>query len=53
MQSFIILSECLLITNLKRKKLPVKTDAYDEYSYVESDGTYVHADKNIFKEKER
>lgn len=44
----------MLVNNkLEKKKLPVKTDAYDEYSYVESDGTYVHADKNIFKEKER
>ena len=40
----------MLVNNkLEKKKLPVKTDAYDEYSYVESDGTYVHADKNIFK----
>ena len=39
----------MLVNNkLEKKKLPVKTDAYDEYSYVESDGTYVHADKNIF-----
>ena len=44
----------MLVNNkLEKKKLPVRTDAYDEYSYVESDGTYVHADKNIFKEKER
>lgn len=44
----------MLVNNkLEKKKLPVKTDAYDEYSYVESDGTYVPADKNIFKEKER
>lgn len=38
---------------LEKKKLPQNTEAYDEYSYVESDGTYVHADKNIFKEEER
>ena len=44
----------MLVNNkLEKKKLRVRTDAYDEYSYVESDGTYVHADKNIFKEKER
>ncbi len=43
----------LVNDKLKKKKLPISTEAYDEYSYVESDGTYIHADKNIFKGEEK
>lgn len=42
----------ILVNNkLKQRKLPTDTDSYDEYSYVEADGTYVHAEKNILKEE--
>lgn len=42
----------MLINNkLEKRKLPTDTDSYDEYSYVEADGTFVHADKNILKEE--
>lgn len=36
---------------LEKKKLPTDTLSYDEYSYVESDGTFVHAEKNVLREK--
>lgn len=36
---------------LEKKKLPTDTDSYDEYSYVEEDGTFIHAEKNILKEE--
>ena len=35
--------------NLERKNLPTATSCYDELSYVDTDGTYVHSDKNEFK----
>ena len=35
--------------NLERKNLPTATSSYDELSYVDTDGTYVHSDKNEFK----
>lgn len=35
--------------NLERKNLPTATSCYDEMSYVDTDGTYVHSDKNKFK----
>ncbi len=42
----------MLVSNrLEKKKLPTDTESYDEYSYVESDGTYARAEKNIFKEE--
>ena len=42
----------MLVDNkLKKRKLPTDTDSYDEYSYVETDGTFVHAEKNILKEE--
>lgn len=42
----------MLVDNkLKKRKLPTDTDSYDEYSYVETDGTYIHAEKNILKEE--
>lgn len=31
---------------LEEKSLPVETDCYDEFSYVDSDGTYVHSTEN-------
>lgn len=31
---------------LEKRKLPTDTACYDEMSYVESDGTYVHSDHN-------
>lgn len=42
----------MLVDNkLKKRKLPTDTDSYDEYSYVETDGTFVHAEKNILREE--
>ena len=42
----------MLVDNkLKKRKLPTDTDSYDEYSYVETDGTYIHVEKNILKEE--
>lgn len=44
----------MLVTNrLKGKKLPTETDCYDTFSYVDTDGTYVHSDENELKKKER
>lgn len=34
---------------LERKNLPTNTQNYDELSYVDSDGTYVHSDDNAIK----
>lgn len=31
---------------LEKRKLPIETACYDEMSYVDSDGTYVHSDYN-------
>lgn len=36
---------------LEKRKLPTDTDAYDKYSYVQTDGVFKHADKNIFREE--
>ena len=37
----------MIVNNrLERKKLPTNTDCYDKFSYVDSDGTYVHSDEN-------
>lgn len=33
------------------RKLPADTDSCDEYSYVETDVTFVHAKKNILREE--
>ena len=39
----------LINHNLEKKNLPVETSCYDELSYVDTDGTYVHSDRNEFK----
>ena len=36
---------------LRKKQLPTDTDSYDEQGYVQADGSYVHMEKNILKEK--
>ncbi len=36
----------LINHRLEEKALPVETACYDEFSYVDSDGTYVHSTKN-------
>lgn len=42
----------MLINNkLEKRRLPTDTSSYDEYSYVESDGTFVHAEKNKLREE--
>ena len=38
----------LISHKLEKKKLPTDTASYDEMSYVDSDGTYVHAEQNEF-----
>lgn len=43
--------DMLIAHKLEKRKLPVETDAYDEFSYVETDGTFIHAEKNILKEE--
>ena len=36
---------------LEQKNLPIETACYDEYSYVDSDGTYVHSEENELKQE--
>ena len=36
---------------LRKKQLPTDTDSYDEQGYVQADGSYVHMEENILKEK--
>ena len=44
----------MIVNNrLERKKLPTNTDCYDKFSYVDSDGTYVHSDENEMNNIER
>lgn len=43
----------LINHRLEKKRLPIYTAAYDEMSYVDSDGNYIHSDENDTKrEKE-
>ena len=39
----------LINHNLEKKNLPTEASCYDELSYVDTDGTYVHSDRNEFK----
>ena len=39
----------LINHNLEKKNLPTDASCYDELSYVDTDGTYVHSDRNEFK----
>ena len=39
----------LINHNLEKKNLPTESSCYDELSYVDTDGTYVHSDRNEFK----
>ena len=43
----------ILDNKLKKKKLPVRSEAYDEWSYVDSSGEYIHSEeiKNKAEEK--
>ncbi|MBC5688270.1 AI-2E family transporter [Mediterraneibacter sp. NSJ-55] len=44
----------MIVNNrLERKKLPTNTNCYDKFSYVDSDGTYVHSDENEMNNTER
>ena len=44
----------MIVNNrLERKEFPTDTDCYDKFSYIDSDGTYVHADENEMKNEER
>ena len=40
----------LINHNLEKRKLPTETACYDEYSYVDSGGVYVHSEKQDGKE---
>lgn len=39
----------LINHNLEKKNLPTEASCYDELSYVDTDGTYVHSDRNELK----
>ena len=39
----------LINHNLEKKNLPTDASCYDELSYVDTDGTYVHSDRNELK----
>ena len=39
----------LINHNLEKKNLPTEASCYDELSYVDTDGIYVHSDRNEFK----
>lgn len=43
---FYYIVNMLIDNRLEKKKLPTSTENYDELSYVDSDGTYVHSDDN-------
>ena len=38
---------------LKKKKLPVRSDSYDEWSYVDSSGEYIHSEEIKSKAEEK
>lgn len=40
----------LINHKLEKRRLPIETVCYDEFSYVDSDGTYVHAERNEFNQ---
>lgn len=42
----------LIDRRLEEKALPMDTNCYDEFSYVDSDGTYVHSNENDVKKDE-
>ena len=42
----------LINHRLEEKALPMDTNCYDEYSYVDSDGTYVHSNENELRKDE-
>lgn len=42
----------LIDQRLEEKALPMDTNCYDEFSYVDSDGTYVHSNENDMKKDE-
>ena len=43
--------QMLINHQLEKKKLPVESKYYDEYSYVDSTGTYVHAEESAENKK--
>lgn len=42
----------LINHKLEERSLPVETNCYDEFSYVDSDGTYVHSTENELRKDE-
>ena len=44
--------DMILENKLKKKKLPVRSDYYDEWSYVDSAGEYIHSDESMEREAE-
>ena len=43
----------ILDNKLKKKKLPVRSDSYDEWSYVDSSGEYIHSEEIKSKAEEK
>lgn len=43
----------LINHNLEKRKLPTATNCYDKYSYVDSEGVYVHSEKNEMKQENK
>lgn len=43
--------DMILDSRLEKKKLPIRSDYYDELSYVDSAGKYIHSEKEEKKEK--
>lgn len=47
---FYYIVNMLINHKLEKRKLPTETECYDKLSYVDSDGTYVHSEKNEMNE---
>ena len=45
--------DMILDNKLKKKKLPVRSDSYDEWSYVDSSGEYIHSEEIKSKAEEK
>ena len=47
------IADMILENKLKKKKLPVRSDSYDEWSYVDSSGEYIHSEETKSKAEEK
>ena len=45
--------DMILDNKLKKKKLPVRSESYDEWSYVDSSGEYIHSEEIKSKAEEK